>query len=93
MAETERTDDRDRDRDADTTREEEASAVFAASALRIGLALLGIVLLLFALGQAVGLDLLGWVADALSTRMGQWLVVAFFALLLIVVALRGVGRW
>lgn len=62
---------------------------FAASALRIGLAVIGFVLLLFALGQAVGLDLLGLVVDALNTEVGRWLAVAVFALVLIVVALRG----
>lgn len=64
---------------------------FAASALRIGLAIIGFVLLLFALGQAVGLDLLGLVADALDTQIGRWLAVAVFALVLIAVALRGFG--
>lgn len=66
-----------------------AAEWFATSALRIGLAVVGFVLLLFALGQAVGLDLLGLVADALDTQVGRWLAVAVFALVLIVVALRG----
>ena len=60
-----------------------------ASALRVGLAITGFVLLLFALGQAVGFDLLGLLGDALNSRIGRWLVVAFFALLLIGIALRG----
>ncbi|QLG29025.1 hypothetical protein HUG10_16425 [Halorarum halophilum] len=70
----------------------ETAERFAASSFRIGLAFLGIVLLLFALGQAVGVDLLGMVGDALATEVGRWLVVAFFALVLIAVALRGFGR-
>lgn len=71
--------------------DDDATAWFARSTLRIGLAVVGFVLLLFALGQAVGMDLLGLVADALGTRVGRWLVVALFALVLIVVALRGFG--
>lgn len=54
-----------------------------------GLIAIGFVLLLFALGQAVGFDLLGLFADAVSSQTGRWLVVAFFALLLIRVAERG----
>lgn len=70
---------------------EGAAERLATSTLRIGLTLIGLVLLLFALGQAVGVDLLELVVDALSTRVGRWLAVAFFALVLIVVALRGFG--
>lgn len=61
----------------------------AESALRIGLALVGLVLLVYALGRAVGVDLIDIVVDALLSPIGRWLVVAFFALLLIVVAQRG----
>lgn len=68
---------------------EDATGWFARSTLRVGLAIIGLVLLLFALGQAVGMDLLGVVVDALSTTVGRWLAIAFFALVLIVVALRG----
>ena len=64
---------------------------FAASTLRIALAIVGFVVLLFALGQAAGVDLLGMVADALDTTIGRWLVVALFGLLLIALALRGFG--
>ncbi|MFC6732204.1 MULTISPECIES: hypothetical protein [unclassified Haladaptatus] len=63
---------------------------FANTAIRVGVVLIGFVLLLFALGQAVGANLLGMVAEALSSQTGQWLVVAFFALLLIGAAQRGV---
>lgn len=66
---------------------------FARSTVRIALAVFGVVLLLFALGQAAGVDLLGAVADALSTQVGRWLAVAVFALLLIAVAVRGFGAW
>lgn len=61
----------------------------AASTLRVALTVLGFVLLLFAIGQAVGLDLLGMLVEALETNTGRWLVVAFVGLLLIALALRG----
>ncbi len=41
-----------------------------------GLVIVRFVVLLFALGQAVGFDLLGLFADALRTQTGRWLVVA-----------------
>lgn len=63
---------------------------FASTAVRAGLTVIGVVLLLFALGQAVGLPLLGMVADAVSSQTGQWLVVAFFAILLIAAAQKGI---
>lgn len=62
---------------------------FAKSTLRIALTVIGLVIILFALGQAVGFDLLGVVVDFLGSTTGRWLVVAFFGLLLIVAALRG----
>lgn len=71
------------------TREEEAGAWFAASTFRVALALLGLVLLLFALGRAVGVDLLGLVVEGLQTQIGRWLAVAVFALAIIAIALRG----
>ncbi|WP_338728061.1 hypothetical protein [Haladaptatus sp. DJG-WS-42] len=62
---------------------------FATTAVRTGVIVIGFILLLFALGQAVGANLLGMVADALSSQTGQWLIVAFFAVLLIGAAQRG----
>lgn len=62
----------------------------ASTAVRAGLTVIGVVLLLFALGQAVGLPLLELVTAALTSQTGQWLVVAFFAVLLIGAAQRGV---
>lgn len=67
-----------------------ATEWFAATAVRAGLTVIGVVLLLFALGQAVGLPLLGMVTDALTSQTGQWLVVAFFAVLLIGAAQKGI---
>ena len=59
---------------------------FANTAVQAGLTIIGIVLLLFAIGQAVGLPLLEFTVDALSSQTGRWLVVAFFAILLIAAA-------
>lgn len=67
-----------------------ATQWFAATAVRAGLTVIGVVLLLFALGQAVGLPLLELVTSALTSQTGQWLVVAFFAVLLIGVAQKAV---
>lgn len=86
-----RTGGRANDETAEQGRTERAGEWFAESTLRIALAVFGFVLLLFALGQAVGIDLLGMVVSALSSQMGRWLVVAFFALAIIVVAVRGFG--
>lgn len=93
------TDRSDHDRDHDTDRGGRSARSdsgpdgivgwFAESTIRLALAVLGVILLLFAVGQMVGIDILGAIATALDTRIGQWLLVAIFALFLIVVALRG----
>lgn len=70
---------------------ESATSWFASTAVRLGLTLIGVVVLLFALGQAVGLPLLELAANAVTSQTGQWLVVAFFAVLLIGAAQRGVS--
>lgn len=67
-----------------------AAEFFTRTALRVGLALVGFVLLLFALDQAFGLELMTMVSEFLSSSTGQWLMVAFAALLLILIA---VGGW
>lgn len=61
----------------------------AASAVRLAVGFVGLVLLLYALGQAVGVPLLELTADVLSTQTGRWLVVAAFAAALIGLAQRG----
>jgi hypothetical protein len=66
--------------------------LLASAAVRWGIGIAGFVLFLFAIGQAVGLNLLGMFAEALSSQTGQWLVVAVFALFLIAVARRGIVR-
>lgn len=61
------------------------------------IAVVGLVVVLFALGQAVGVDLLGMVAQAVSTQTGQWLAIAFLALLVMGAAMRAMAytraRW
>ncbi len=78
-------------RNASQSPESEATMI-TRSLLRIALALVGFILLLFALGQAFGLDLLGMFAEFTQTWTGQWLLVAVFALLLIVLSMRGWSR-
>lgn len=72
--------------------EASTTSFFARGIVRMGLVVIGTVLLLFALGQAFGFDLLGMVAEFLGTQTGQWLAVAFFALVLISVAAGGWRR-
>lgn len=67
---------------------------FASSTLRIGLVLVGFFLLLAALGQLSGIDMLAMTADLFSTEVGRWLLVALVAIGLIAVAVYGFrGRW
>lgn len=77
------------ERRRDRAREEGAVEAIAASTVRLGLLVLGLLLLMYAVGQAVGFDVLGMISEALDTQMARWLIVAFFALILIAVALRG----
>ena len=81
--------------DTDDTRESEppaergAGALLTRAVLRTGLVVLGFALLLFALGQAFGVDLLGPAVEFLATETGRWLAIAFLALVLISVAASG----
>jgi len=72
---------------------DETAGWFAVSALRIGLALIGLVLLLVALGQIAGVNFIEMFVEVLATPVGRWLVVAFVALLIISFAVHGFGRW
>ena len=56
--------------------------------IRWMLALVGLVLLLFALGQAFDTPFLAWVVDAVTSEVGRWLVVALVAVALIAFATR-----
>jgi hypothetical protein len=62
---------------------------FTSTAVRMVLAIVGLVVVLFAVGQIVGIDLLGLAAEALSSEIGQWLVIAAVGLVLIGLAQRG----
>lgn len=62
---------------------------FASSTLRVDLVLVGLFLLVAALGQLSGIDILGETAAILGTEVGHWLLVALVAIGLIVVAVHG----
>lgn len=68
---------------------DKAVEAIATSTVRLGLLILGLLLLLYAVGQAVGFDVLALISDALDTQEARWLIVAFFALILITLSLRG----
>lgn len=80
---------RDRDRRREERGPEEAVEAVAASTVRVGLAILGLVIVLFAAGQALGFDALAIFGEAFETREVRWMIVAFFGLILIAVSLRG----
>jgi uncharacterized membrane protein len=69
----------------------------ASTAAQALVMLVGLAVVLFAVGQAVGADLLGMVGDALATHTGQWLAVAVVALIVVIAALRAISyarpRW
>lgn len=96
VAESERTvsdaDATDRDGDGQPRQGETFTGWFASSSLRLGLVLLGVFLLLMALGQLSGIDVIGRTAALLGTEVGRWLLVAVVAIGLIAVAVRGFGR-
>lgn len=93
---------RDRDDDNDHEDEEEqrterrrtraaeqSVGAVATSTLRVLLGIIGLILLLFAVGQLVGIDLLAILSDALDTPEARWTFVAIFALMLLIIAVRG----
>jgi len=73
----------------DDTAREQAADWLAASTFRLALATFGFVIVLLALGEAVGFDLLGAVVDVFESSVGRWLIVAFVGLVLIGFAVRG----
>lgn len=82
---------RDSDRQSSETRFFDGGLTgwLAASALRIMLALVGVFLLLAALGQLSGLDLFGITATAITSTIGRWLIVTAIGVVLIVAAVYG----
>ena len=77
------------ERRAEETRREGPAEWVASTALRLGLAVLGIVLLVFAVGQILDVPLFDVLDDALSSQVVLWIVVGLFALLLLGLAARG----
>ena len=77
------------ERRAEKTRREGPAEWVASTALRLGLALVGIVLLVFAIGQILDVPLFDVLDDALSSQVVVWLIVGLFALLLLGLAARG----
>lgn len=69
---------------------EEITEKFTFTFLRLGVAIIGLVLLVFALGEIVGVDMFSVFGNILSSRVGQWLIVAIFGLGLIIAASK---RW
>jgi hypothetical protein len=65
---------------------ERIASWFTETFVRTAVALFGVALLLLALGQIVGVNLLSIVGDFLVSGIGAWIVIAFFAMLLIVAA-------
>ena len=81
------------DRPADDRRRGKNTAGWLASGVvRLGLAIVGVVLLLFAAGQIAGLDLLEMVIEVLTSSIGRWILLAFVAVVLLAVAIRGFSR-
>ncbi|SEP28123.1 hypothetical protein SAMN04487948_13222 [Halogranum amylolyticum] len=65
---------------------EQIASWFTETIVRTAVAVFGVALLLLALGQLVGVDLLSSVVEFLASGIGVWLAIAFFAVLLIVAA-------
>ena len=63
-------------------------AWFTSTVLQAAVAVVGLIAVLFALGMALGIDLLGMLAEVLSTQTGQWLAIAFVILLITGAAIR-----
>lgn len=77
------------DRDERAHRNDAFTGWVASSALRIGLVFVGFFLLLAALGQLSGIDILAVTAEVLGTETGQWLLVAVVAMAMIAIAVHG----
>lgn len=65
---------------------EEIAGWFTETIVRAVVAVFGIALLLLAIGQIFGANVLGAVAEFMTSGIGGWLIVAFLALMLIVAA-------
>ena len=65
---------------------EEVGSWFTETLVRAGILVIGVAVMIFAIGQAVGANLLGPLADFFTSGTGVWFVVAFLALLVMVAA-------
>jgi hypothetical protein len=65
---------------------EEVGSWFTETLVRAGILVIGVAVLLFAIGQAVGANLLEPMAEFFASGTGAWFVVAFLALLVMVAA-------
>ena len=73
----------------DRSASEDTTRWLASGIVRLGLAIVGVVLLLFAAGRITGIDLLEMVLEVLTSSIGRWILLAFVALVLLAVAVRG----
>lgn len=64
---------------------------FTSTVLQTAVAIVGLVAVLFALSMAFGVDLLGVLGQALATRTGQWIAIAFVILLVTGAAIRALS--
>lgn len=65
---------------------EQIASWFTETLVRAAVAVFGVAIVLFALGQLAGVELLSIVGDFLTSSVGAYLLVAFFGLLLLVAA-------
>ncbi|MWG33219.1 hypothetical protein [Halomarina oriensis] len=65
---------------------EEVGSWFTETLVRAGILVIGVAVMLFAIGQAVGLRLLEPMAEFFTSGTGAWFVVAFLALLVMIAA-------
>ncbi|MFD1515758.1 hypothetical protein [Halomarina rubra] len=65
---------------------EEVGSWFTETLVRAGILVLGVAVMIFAIGQAVGASLLEPLAEFFASGTGAWFIVAFLALLVMVAA-------
>ena len=65
---------------------EEVGGWFTETIVRAGILVIGVAVMLFAIGQAVGANLVEPLAEFFTSGTGAWFVVAFIALLVMVAA-------
>lgn len=75
-----------RQRQAPRSTTEAVGGWFTETIARAGILVIGVAVMLFAIGQAVGADLVEPLAEFFTSGTGAWFVVAFLALLVMVAA-------